>query len=124
MKWLAIAMGGALGAVLRAYVAQRLTPGSGQFPWATFSVNVGGCLLMGFLYVLITNRHVLPVSWQPFLLTGLLGALTTYSTFALEALTLSQGGRPTLAGFYALSTLLGCLTAVAAGAWAANRLAA
>lgn len=123
MKWLAIAIGGALGAMLRAYVAQRLAPESGQFPWATFSVNVGGCFLMGFLFILMTERQWLSLAWQPFVLTGLLGALTTYSTFALETLTLSQSGRPTLAVIYAMSTLLGCLSAVAAGTWSAGRLA-
>lgn len=124
MNWLAIGLGGALGAMLRAYIAQLLAPAQGQFPWATFSVNLGGCLLMGFLYVLMAERQWLSLAWRPFLLVGLLGALTTYSTFALETLTLWQSGRPGLAFTYAVATGIGCLAAVGIGAFGAGRVAA
>lgn len=122
MNWIAIAAGGALGALLRAGVGYWFTPTPGHFPWATFTVNIFGCFLMGMLYVLIMEKQWIDPVWRPFLLVGLLGAMTTFSTFALETLSLWQADRPVLAGVYALSSLSGCLVAVSLGYFLTGRV--
>lgn len=96
MSWqtiLAIGCGGFLGAILRAYVnsiASNKLPN--DFPYATLGINLVGSFLMGLFiaYFMYTNFFSLHV--KSFLTTGFLGALTTYSAFALESLFLLQAG--------------------------------
>ncbi len=121
MNWLAIAAGGALGALLRAGVSHWITSSPGRFPWATFTVNVLGCLLMGTLYVLFMEKQWIGPAWRPFLMVGLLGAITTFSTFALETLSLWQANRPVLAGVYALGSFSGGFMAVGLGFFLTTR---
>ncbi len=117
---LLIALGGAIGSVLRYLVAlwmHRLT-GAG-FPWGTLAVNVTGCLLIAVLHALFTGPPpaVTPVreELRLALLVGLLGGFTTFSTFGLETLTLLQDARYAAASAYVLlSNTLG-LAAAAAG---------
>jgi fluoride exporter len=81
----AIGIGGALGALAR-YGADRLIEHhlAGTFPWSTFLINVSGCFLAGLVVTAIVDRHHEP-SWVGLgLVTGFLGAYTTYSTFAQE----------------------------------------
>lgn len=96
-----VAMGGAIGAVLRwlgvAWVG-RLT---GEGWLGTAFVNVAGCFAMGVLAVLMTER--LPGGWgrfAPFALTGVLGGFTTFSAFSLDAVHLVERGRLAAAGGY------------------------
>ena len=95
MSWqtiLAIGSGGFLGAVMRAYfngvISHKLPH---ELPFGTLGVNLLGSFIMGCLvaYFFYTN---LPVHVKSFLTTGMLGALTTYSTFAMESFLLLQGG--------------------------------
>lgn len=87
MQWLAVALGGALGAMGR-YGANALvyTLVGSRWPLGTLMVNVLGSLLMGVFYVLIVERHVLPGPWREFIMIGLLGAFTTFSTFSIDTL--------------------------------------
>lgn len=88
---LAIAAGGALGAVLRFWVSTGVYTVLGRsFPFGTLAVNVIGSLVMGFLYVLMIDRLATGAEWRAFALVGLLGAFTTFSTFSIETLTLMQ----------------------------------
>lgn len=88
MSWLLVLAGGMVGAPLR-YLSDRAIQArhDSVFPWGTFTVNVIGCLLMGFLVGLSAAD---PVTWL--LATGLCGALTTYSTFSYETLRLVETG--------------------------------
>lgn len=84
MTALLVALGGAVGASLRYLVGRRLA--TTRFPWATLLVNVGGCLLLGAV-------SASPVAWvRTGLGTGLAGALTTYSAYALDAVLLDRNG--------------------------------
>jgi|SRR5690554_5090181 len=117
MPWLFVASGGALGAVLRFYITAYLYPVAGdRFPFGTLLANVVGCFLVALLYVVIVEKAMLPAYWRHLLITGFLGALTTFSTFSLDALLLWQNGAPALAIYYVLATLVLCLLAVTA-AW-------
>lgn len=89
MDFLYVALGGALGALSRYSLGLllKVLPVK-NFPAATFTVNIMGCFLIGLLYGLFLRKW-LPESVRPFLLTGFLGAFTTFSSFILEAVELS-----------------------------------
>ncbi|MEA2077720.1 MAG: fluoride efflux transporter CrcB [Candidatus Marinimicrobia bacterium] len=82
MKYLFIAMGGALGAVLRFFISSLLYAASnGNFPWGVLTVNVLGSFILA-LFVGFTGGE--QSAWYFFLAVGLLGAFTTFSTFSHE----------------------------------------
>ncbi len=114
MQWLAIALGGALGSVLRFAAVSYLTPLFGfRFPLGTFAVNLVGSFLIGVAYVLLVEKTTLPVEWRLFFITGLLGGFTTFSAFSLEMLQLWQTGHVVNALVYASSSvILGLLMAL------------
>lgn len=85
-------IGGGLGSVLRfgvQWIANRFIPI--PFPLGTFLVNVIGCFCIGFFYAL-SQEGSLSVSWRLFLITGLCGGFTTFSSFSYEGLKLLQDG--------------------------------
>jgi CrcB protein len=87
-----VGMGGFLGSTLRFLLGgwvQRALP-VGQFPVGTMAVNVLGCLCIGYLGGLMEQRQLLDSGLRLFLLVGLLGGFTTFSTFAFESLALTQ----------------------------------
>jgi CrcB protein len=113
---IAIALGGSAGAVVRFLVANGIYGWLGRdFPYGTLFVNVSGSFLMGLLTELMLQRFAVAAEYRAAVLVGFLGAYTTFSTFALETLTLfDQGGM--LKGFLniLLSVML-CLIAVWVG---------
>lgn len=114
IHWFAVALGGALGAVSRYAVNGLLFPLYGhKFPLATLVINVGGSLLMGVFYVLIIERGVLSPEWRNFLMVGILGAFTTFSTFSLDAMALWQNGHLLLALAYVLGSVVLSLAGLA-----------
>lgn len=108
----AVAAGGVLGALARyglGVVFPRTVTG---FPWATFGINVSGCLLIGVLIVLVgTQRRLL----RPFLGTGVLGGYTTFSTYVVDTENLMRAGAPRTALLYLFGTLAAALLATYAG---------
>jgi fluoride exporter len=111
MIFLAVALGGALGAVLRWALGDAVPDGAG-FPWTTFVVNVTGSLVLGLLPVFdaVRRRRVLAAGLGP----GLLGGYTTLSTYSEQTRALLADGQTTTALLYLLGTLAACLVAVAA----------
>jgi len=110
-----VALGGALGAVgryLAGLAALRLL-GAG-FPWGTLAVNVAGSVLMGALYVALTERGGAG-RLAPFLMTGVLGGFTTFSAFSLDAVALFEEGRIGAAGLYVLGSVGLSLVGLVAG---------
>lgn len=122
--WFAVAGGGALGAVLRFWVATQLLPTRAfpAWPWATFTVNMTGSLLFGFLAVWLAGSAALNEHLRYLLMMGLLGSFTTYSTFSFEVVRLLDGGAWTLAAGYSLTTLIGCVAFAGLGLWMARIL--
>ncbi|WP_428821234.1 fluoride efflux transporter CrcB [Microbulbifer sp. MCCC 1A16149] len=114
MQWIAIALGGAVGAILRHLVGVWAFPVfENRIPLGTFIVNVVGSLLIGIAYVVIVERGMLGHEWRLMIMTGLFGALTTFSTFSLETVMLWHNGQPLTALAYVVASLLVCLAATA-----------
>ena len=106
----AVASGGAIGAILRYVISVwYVTNYSSSFPWPTLIANAIGALFIGILYVLIAEKGLVAVTWRPFLMIGLLGALTTFSSFSLETITLIEQAEWFLAIVYTLSSVLLCI---------------
>jgi len=113
---LAIAAGGALGAVLRHYVGSLMLSLTGMtFPWGTLSVNVIGSFLMGALITYFANVWNPSSEIRGFLTVGLLGAFTTFSTFSLDAVTLYERGATLAAMGYILASVVLSISALFAG---------
>ncbi len=118
---LAIFAGGAIGALARAGLAQALPDPTGQWPWATFIVNLAGALLLGWMTARLAE-YVAPTRyWRLLLGTGFCGALTTFSTFQIDILRLAREGYGGVAAGYALASIAGGVLCVIAGAVAARR---
>ena len=111
--WLAVAAGGALGAVGRAGVAAAL-PSVGAFPLQTFAVNVLGSFVIGLVWAGVSRPDV-SLLWGAFIVTGVLGGFTTFSTFSLETLQLLEQGEWRTGILYLVLSLVTCVGGAAAG---------
>jgi len=114
--YLAIALGGALGAVGRYWLVTLVEHrNTSLFPAGTLAVNILGSLLIGILFVVLTEKIQLATFLRPLLVIGFLGAFTTFSTFSLDALLLLQQGLITSAIGYIVASVVSCLFAAWAG---------
>lgn len=121
---LAIAAGGAIGAVMRFWVSSGVYTLLGRgFPYGTLAVNITGSLVMGFLYVLMLDRLATGAEWRAFALVGLLGAFTTFSTFSIETLILMQDAQYLKALVNMLISVLACVGAAMLGVILARQIA-
>ena len=111
----AIAVGGMVGASAR-YAAGRVWPtGEHAMPWTTMGINAVGCLLIGALMVAVVEVGGTHPLLRPFVGVGVLGGFTTFSTYAVDVVSLLDAGRPGLALGTAAGTLVVALGAVVAG---------
>lgn len=116
---LAVMVAGAAGAVCRygvdGMVSSRL---SGQLPWGTLVVNLSGCLVIGFLSTMLTERFAIDPALRIGLTVGFVGSYTTFSTLALETTQLAQAGSFGVALLnVGASVVAGCLAVVAGAAF-------
>jgi len=109
---LSVALGGAIGAVSRYWISAFVFKAvGGTFPWATLTVNVLGCAILGVLIQLMA------LAWSPsehlraLMTVGLLGALTTFSTFSMEVVLFLERGDWINAMLYILVSVILCIGA-------------
>jgi CrcB protein len=121
---LAVAIGGALGSSARYGVALWFPQPVGGFPWATFAINITGCLLLGILVVVLNARFPPNRYARPFFGTGILGGYTTFSTYSVETVLLLKDHFVDRAVAYALGSvatgLLAAWLGIVAGRWIAS----
>lgn len=114
--YIAIACGGAIGAVSRFWLHTAVQKfNAGSFPLGTLTVNLLGSFLIGVFFVVLAEKAQLSEFWRPLIVVGFLGAMTTFSTFSLDALLLFEQGLYNTALFYIVSSVVLCLIAAFAG---------
>jgi fluoride exporter len=122
MLILMVALGGALGAWARYQVSGWVFNRAGaEFPWGTLTVNVSGSFLLGLLLPLLGSSLSLTPG-RAFVEVGCIGAFTTFSTFAFEAVTLIESGESRRAALYVLASLGLGLGAIVLGFLIAARI--
>ncbi|MDR3408736.1 MAG: fluoride efflux transporter CrcB [Methylovirgula sp.] len=121
--YVTIAIGGIFGCWARYAMTNTVQGLLGRgFPYATLSVNILACLLIGFLFTATVERMVMTPAIRLGILTGFIGGFSTFSTFAMETYLLAEQGQWGRGALYIfLSVLLG-LAATAAGVFAARAI--
>ena len=114
--YLAVAVGGAVGALAR-YGLDRLIERRSEavFPWSTFTINVTGCLVIGAVIAALVDRHRTPLWLRLGLTVGVVGGYTTFSTFAQETLDLIEENHLAVAAAYSLGSIAVGVAAVYLG---------
>ena len=113
---MAIALGGALGAVARHFISHWSVVALGNgFPWGTLTVNVVGCFALGVVVEVMALAWSPTADWRAFLNVGVLGAFTTFSAFALAILILHERGEMLQVILYVTVSVAGSIAAVFAG---------
>lgn len=120
---LAVAVGGALGSVLRFWMSTgvQLLLGRG-FPYGTLAVNVLGCGVAGFVFVFLVERLGAGPVWRAGVMVGVLGGFTTFSAFSVETFSLIAQGATVKSLTYILLSIVLCLVATWAGAMLGKQL--
>jgi CrcB protein len=114
---LVIAIGGAVGAICRYLVTVAMSRQFGDgFPWGTLTVNVVGALLIGMIVTWV-DRSIMTEQQRLLLMVGFLGALTTFSSFSLDAYNLYKNGQMSAAALYILASNTLAIVAVFGGVW-------
>ena len=117
----AIAIGAALGALLRWWLGGRLNELFPAIPPGTLAANLIGGLLIGAAIAFFSTYSAIAPEWRLFVVTGFCGGLTTFSTFSAELVTLLQQGRPAMAlgavAVHVLGSVLATLAGITAVLW-------
>lgn len=122
MRCVAVASGGAIGSLARYGLSVWGAGLPGRIPWGTFAANAVGCLAMGALMQVIVVRASMPEAWRLFLAVGLLGGLTTFSTFSYEAVVLARQGHLGAGAAYVVASVATGLLAAAGGWWLVSQV--
>ena len=113
-KFLIVACGGAIGAMCR-YALSLTVPVQSGFPLPTFFANILGSFIIGIAFVLIVERALVHASYRELVMVGFLGALTTFSSFYLEAVNLIQSDQIQIALIYVVTSVIFCIVAAFIG---------
>jgi CrcB protein len=116
--YLVVAIGGAIGSVARFWLGDLgSTLVNGTFPWGILMVNLIGCFVIGFFSEATGSSGMLKVgpNTRTFVIVGICGGFTTFSSFSLGTLSLLQRGDLFLPIANVVASVIGCLIAVAAG---------
>ncbi|OAN53691.1 camphor resistance protein CrcB [Paramagnetospirillum marisnigri] len=115
MAYLLVAIGSAIGGTLRFWLSEAISASVGQtFPWGTLVVNVSGSLVIG-LFGTVTDpdgRLLVSAETRQFVMLGLCGGYTTFSSFSLQTLVLAQDGEWIQAGANIVLSVVLCLLGV------------
>ena len=121
-QFLWVALGGALGSCGRYGLSLFVQTKPLGFPYATFTVNFIGSLVLGLLLAASLWDGDKNLGFKLFLTTGLMGGFTTYSTFSFETMGLFREGQWGIGGLYLAATLLLCLLASGLGFWVGRQI--
>jgi fluoride exporter len=120
---LAVALGGALGSLLRYFVASAVQSAAWPgFPWGIFVVNISGGFAMGLIVELSALKLQISPEMRAFLTVGILGGYTTFSTFSLDSVLLIQRGAYVSAASYIVGSTALSILALFAGLWVVRAL--
>ena len=120
---LGVLLGGAIGALSRYGLDVWIERNTvSDFPWATFVVNVSGCLVVGFIIAALVDRHNAPAWLRGALVIGFCGGFTTFSTFAQETVDLLEAKLTVLAVASVSANVVVGIMAVLAGAGLGRRV--
>lgn len=118
----AVFVGGAVGTILRAALGTLGVADPGRWPWPTFTVNIIGTFLLGYVVTRLVERLPLSRYRRPILGTGLCGGLTTFSTMQVETITMIEHHHYGLAAGYTAASIVAGLLAVYAATVLARRV--
>lgn len=118
----AVAAGGAVGGLARYALIQTFPYAPGDVPYVILAVNIGGAFALGAVGRWLVHAHPAWRRLRYALTTGCLGALTTFSTYALDAVWLTRAARPLAAAGYVAASLIAGVLAATAGLAFAHRL--
>ncbi|NTE86379.1 fluoride efflux transporter CrcB [Agrobacterium rubi] len=111
-----VAIGGAIGSVARYLVGVWGTRLAGpNFPWGTITVNIVGAFLIGLMVEVVARRFDASAEMRVFIVTGVIGGFTTWSSFTLDAVVLFERGEMGLAALYLGGSLILSFAAIFAG---------
>jgi CrcB protein len=125
IPYLCVALGGAIGSVGRYWTGLVASRAWGDaFPWGTLVINILGSFVIGFFATLTLPDGPLPAdaNVRVFVMVGLCGGYTTFSSFSLQTLALMKAGDWLGAVGNAVLSVLLCMVAVALGSWLAGRM--
>ena len=128
MQYLVIGLGGALGSMLRfgigTFIDNTVSKAGQIFPWGTILVNITGCFIIGFIATISAGegRIMLNTLTRQFIMIGILGGYTTFSSFSIQTLNLAQDGQWGGATANVLLSVVLCLVGVWLGAMLAGSL--
>jgi CrcB protein len=120
----AIGAAGALGALARYGVSLSMPEGTRSFPWATFAVNVGGCVLLGLALTWLGLRRTMSPLLRAVIVTGFIGAFTTFSTYVVSVDLLVRAHADVTAAAFALGSVAAGGAAVVIGVVSGRMLSA
>lgn len=118
---LALAIGAFIGTLCRYGIGQWVAASPAGFPTATLSINLLGCLFLGWFFTIVLHRIRVSPAVRAGIGTGFTGSFTTFSTFSVETVNLARNGHVGLAVGYVLASLIGGISLAALGFAVAKR---